>query len=245
MFIYQIENLINNKKYVGSTNNPARRKLEHFNSAKWKSCASYDYPLQKAIRKYGEENFVFSILEECDLENTPEREKYWIQFLNTLTYNGKGYNQTLETQCALRDKELQEKFTEQYSQKCALVDDYNNIKIIYKSYHEAARENFNKDYSSNIRKVCKGEAFSINGKIFRDLDQNNEVIIPKNKTRQRKTKIYGININDETDIVYYESISEAARQEGIDRSSLSKCINGSTRYSKVHGRFWKRSDANE
>ena len=30
MYIYQIENILNHKKYVGSTNNPDRRMKEHF-----------------------------------------------------------------------------------------------------------------------------------------------------------------------------------------------------------------------
>ena len=41
----------------------------------------------------------------------------------------------------------------------------------------------------------------------------------------------GVKKDNPTDIVYYNSISEAARQENIDRCSISKCIAGSTRYS--------------
>lgn len=70
--------------------------------------------------------------------------------------------------------------------------------------------------------------------------------IPQNKTRKRKTAIIGIKKDNPNDVVYYESISEAARVEGVARESISKCINGSTRYSQVGGRVWrKEGDINE
>lgn len=240
MYIYQIENLINHKKYVGSTNNPQRRKKEHFNASKWKSCSSYNYPLQKAIRKYGVDNFIFSIIEECDNNIVSEREQYYILKLNSLVNNGYGYNQTLETECALRDINIIENNINKNGIKCALVDTKNNIIRKFNSYHEAARETYGGNEASPIRKVCQGEMYSINGYIFRNIDENDNIIIPLNKTRKRKTEICGININNKDDIVYYESISEAARKEGLERSSISKCINGSSKYSKVGGRVWKK-----
>ena len=42
------------------------------------------------------------------------------------------------------------------------------------------------------------------------------------------------------DIVYYESISEASRVEKINRQSIGKCIAGSSRYSTVGGRIWRK-----
>ena len=246
MYIYQIENILNHKKYVGSTNNPDRRMKEHFNAAIWPSCCSYNYPLQKAIRKYGQENFIFSILEECDLDKTPERERFYIEKLNTLVNSGYGYNQTLETGCALRDANVIKENIERTGKKCALVDENNIILKTFCSYHDAARETYGGNEASPIRRVCKGETWSINGYIFRDLDKNGQVIIPQNKTRKRKTAIIGIKKDNPNDVVYYESISEAARVEGVARGSISKCINGSTRYSQVGGRVWrKESDINE
>lgn len=59
--------------------------------------------------------------------------------------------------------------------------------------------------------------------------------------RQNKSNINnkrGISIFDEQDIVEYESISEAARQENIERSSLQKHLRGDSRYSKVKNRIW-------
>ncbi len=93
-----------------------------------------------------------------------------------------------------------------------------------------------------IQRICDGKIYSYNNLIFRCLNENNEVIIPIQQTRKRRSAIYGVNKNDPNDIVFYNSISEAARQEHIDRSSIQKCLSGSTRYSCVGGRIWKRKE---
>lgn len=240
MYIYKIENLINHKKYIGSTNNWERRKKEHFSSAKLESATSYNYPLQKALRKYGEDNFSFEIIEKCDEDIVSEREKYYIILYNSLTNTGWGYNQTLYTDCALRDEKIIASNIDRTGKRCALVDENNNILQIFKSYHEASRTMLGVNEASSIREVCNGNYREIKGYIFRNLDKNNNVIIPVNKTRKRKTAIYGIKKDNPNDIVYYNSISEAARVENLARGSISKCVNGSTRYSCVGGRIWKK-----
>lgn len=127
------------------------------------------------------------------------------------------------------------------SKKCALVDKNNNIITIFNSRHDAARQLLNNvNQASAISRVCNGEANAVKGFIFRDIDENNNVIIPEIKVRKLKTAVYGINKDNPNDIVYYDSISEAAREEHIVRGSISKCIAGSTRYSTVGGRIWKK-----
>lgn len=90
--IYKIENLINHKKYIGKANNINKRFGEHKRLAFYQSNPSYGYPLYKAIRKYGLNNFDFSVIEECEESELDEKEKNWIEFYNT--YKGEGYNQT-------------------------------------------------------------------------------------------------------------------------------------------------------
>ena len=84
--VYMIENIINNKKYIGQSINIFKRKNQHFNNAlngSKKCCVLYN-----AIRKYGEDKFKFSILEECSIEELNEKEKLWIKNLNTIEPNG-------------------------------------------------------------------------------------------------------------------------------------------------------------
>lgn len=91
-FIYKVENLINHNCYIGQTTNIEKRwnkhKTEPFNT----KSKAYEYPLYRAIRKYGLENFAFEILEECKVVELNEKEMYYIQKFNSYFH---GYNQTL------------------------------------------------------------------------------------------------------------------------------------------------------
>ncbi len=92
--IYVITNKINNKKYVGYSNNCRRRWHEHKDLAKHPRKEEHKRKaLYRAIRKYGIENFSFEMLEGTsdDVEILKEREKYWIKKLDSYR---KGYNET-------------------------------------------------------------------------------------------------------------------------------------------------------
>ena len=86
--IYLIENLLNGKKYVGQSKNIYARWSGHRCDSKEKNL-----PLYFAMRKYGLENFKFSILEECEISQLAEREDYWITFYNSYVPNGYNLNQ--------------------------------------------------------------------------------------------------------------------------------------------------------
>lgn len=247
IFIYKIQNQINKKIYIGSTKNPDKRWFQHKQSSQLKSRQSYNYPLQAAIRKYGIENFTFEIIDECEDDKASLIEQKYIIELNSMINTGHGYNQTLYTDCALRDPNITQQMREKTGKKCAWVDGNNTIIKIYSSLHEAAQDmnvNISNNCASMITRVCNGEAYSINNRIFRFLDEYNNPILPIQKTRKRRACVCGISINDIDDIVYYESISEAARKEGINRSSITKCLAGSTKYSNVKKRIWRKVENN-
>ena len=85
--IYKITNLINNKSYIGQSVDINRR----FRSHKSYPFEKSNYPLYRAFKKYGIDNFSFEILEECPIEELNEKEIYYINYYDT--YNN-GYNQT-------------------------------------------------------------------------------------------------------------------------------------------------------
>lgn len=94
-YIYLIKNEITSEKYVGNTSfDIIKRWNEHCHDATKKRCSHR--PLYVAINKYGKKNFTVEVLEECDSTISSEREKYWIETLDTFkngyncTYGGKG-----------------------------------------------------------------------------------------------------------------------------------------------------------
>ncbi len=90
-YIYKITNTINNKLYIGKTINTIEKRFaEHIKQSKITQAKKR--PLYNAINKYGIENFTIEIVEECDIKEVNEREKYWINYFNTYKY---GYNATL------------------------------------------------------------------------------------------------------------------------------------------------------
>lgn len=112
--IYVMENKINGKKYVGQTNNFRLRMNGHRSDAKNKNSHSYNSPLSNAIRKYGWESFNNYIIEtfedDVDFSIVDDREKFFIDSLNTLTKNNHGYNICLGGQgCPKKSKTYEEK----------------------------------------------------------------------------------------------------------------------------------------
>lgn len=84
--IYKITNKINNKCYVGQSIHIETRFEEH------KRCTD-NKPLYKAFKKYGIENFIFEIVEECIVEQLNDKEIYYIKYFKSSTDEW-GYNLT-------------------------------------------------------------------------------------------------------------------------------------------------------
>lgn len=102
--IYKITCIITKKCYIGQTLTHRRNKgkyrpfgslgrfkghiSEALNNTKKKQCTY----LNNAIRKYGEKNFIFKVIEYCNTTKLDELEKKYIKECNTLYPNG--YNLT-------------------------------------------------------------------------------------------------------------------------------------------------------
>ena len=87
--IYMIKNKINNKIYIGQASDIYHRWDEHVRALRGQY--HHNQHLQRAWNKYGETNFEFNIVEECDEYELNAREMYWIAVYNSYS---NGYNQT-------------------------------------------------------------------------------------------------------------------------------------------------------
>lgn len=88
--IYKYQNKINDKIYIGQSVNIEKRYQQHLQAAKRKDERSKT-GIDFAIAKYGINNFIFEIIEECNPEQLDERERFWIEYFNSYK---NGYNRT-------------------------------------------------------------------------------------------------------------------------------------------------------
>jgi group I intron endonuclease len=88
--IYYIKNNINNKMYIGLSIDVEARIRRHMKDLK--VGVHPNVYLQRAWTKYGNENFEFGILEECDKSKLADKEICWIAYYDS--YNS-GYNSTI------------------------------------------------------------------------------------------------------------------------------------------------------
>lgn len=78
--VYRIQNIRNGKFYIGSTNiNFNRRWQQHINQLNGNK--HYNRYLSNAWTKYGEESFIFGIIEYCEEGSVLEREQFYIDTL--------------------------------------------------------------------------------------------------------------------------------------------------------------------
>lgn len=90
--IYKIENIINHKVYIVKSEDIDYRFVLHKRELKnGKHCNQH---LLAAWRKYGEDNFIFSILEECEVNDLNQKEIFWIKSLQSYKKEF-GYNKIL------------------------------------------------------------------------------------------------------------------------------------------------------
>ena len=66
--IYKMTNKINGKIYIGQSIDIEKRIKEHFWKATNTKDVSYNSAIHQAIRKYGQENFTWEVLEECGID---------------------------------------------------------------------------------------------------------------------------------------------------------------------------------
>lgn len=90
--IYKITNLVNGKLYIGQTSKTLDLRFRQHQVAAF--TLNLKYPLYRAMRKYGIENFKIELVEEVVTEQINEREQFYIKQYESFAPLGKGYNAT-------------------------------------------------------------------------------------------------------------------------------------------------------
>lgn len=156
MIIYKIENKINGKVYIGQTvKSLNHRKNQHIKSAERGGI----YMIQKAIRKYGADNFEWSIICETDsFSKLNVLEKFYIAAYKKMT---DVYNMTDG-----RDGALGRKMTESGRKK---IGEANSRRIVKESSRKKMSEKkknkptwnkgkkYSDEYKKKLSEIRKGE----------------------------------------------------------------------------------------
>lgn len=204
--IYKIENKINQHVYIGQSNNIETRWKQHRANIKNGTQTIY-----KAIRKYGLNNFDFSVLEECSLSELNEREKYWINFYNSYE---NGYNENLGGEGV---KIFTQKFIDQ---------------IIFKweeGYSISQIANFFKKENYTIQHILRKFCNSYSGKES----------VKRGKAYQQSnlSVIYEFN-KDNKIINKYSSMSALAKEFKISQQSINSALKACSEGIYYHNRYF-------
>jgi group I intron endonuclease len=181
MMVYKAENKINGKIYIGKTiNSFAKRKSGHkYNAFK---CSS-KYPFHSALRKYGFENFEWSIIDTAENEDKLNgKEVYWIKFYNT-TNKKYGYNLTNGGD-GISGWKHSEKTKRKYSE-----DRRGEKHPMYGKHHS---EESKKKLSESLKGKYIGEKSYFFGKKFLGIDN---LFFGKTHTKEVRLKISEANKN--------------------------------------------------
>ena len=173
--IYKIINCINNKIYIGQSNNIEHRFKQHKSNSKNKC----KHPLYNSINKYGIGNFEFIILEKIkNINELDLRELYWI---NHYKSNNPNYGYNLRLDCRTnRGYKYSEKLKKQ------------NSEMVKKLWEDPI-------YRNNMlesRKHSEGKRLkTIENKKLSDPRYINDILEKRKQTRINNgtTKIYSID----------------------------------------------------
>lgn len=178
--IYKIKNKINEKYYLGSSNSCERRKVSHLSQLR-RGIHTNSY-LQNAWNKYGEENFIFEIIEVVDGSQIMllEREQYYLDTLKPYNENV-GYNdcETATGSQANKGKKFSEEHKQHLSEALKnyerTTEHCKNISIALKGKFVGEKNPFyGKQHTEETLKVLRSKLSSLNEEIVKQIREKRQ-----------------------------------------------------------------------
>lgn len=203
--IYCILNLLNQKKYIGSSKNIYDRLVNH--KMMLKNNNHHNNYLQNSWNKYKSNNFIYIILEECDINKLIEREQFYIDNLKP------EYNFITN----VIDVKITGKEIYQYDLNGNFIKKYDYIK-------QACIEN--DIHQSTICRYLNGEYKKGGGYLWSLVyqDKLKPYIRTKKPSKTLNKKVQVIEIKSNTIIKEFNSLKECAEYFGYFPSEISKGI---------------------
>ena len=169
------------KIYIGQSTNINNRKY-YYSSIK----CDKQPKLYNSLLKYGWEQHIFEIVEECNLEQLNDKEIYWGMYYNVLGEDG--LNLRLGDANGVCSEEIKQKigltnsrpkpnnFNSALKKPVLQFDKQGNLIAEYESYHDAKNKT-----GLSLTEVLRGKAKTAGGYIFKykdDWDGNPPLITP-------------------------------------------------------------------
>ena len=233
MFIYKITNIVNNKVYIGKTENNSVSKRWTSHKHKLKKGIHSNKHLQAAYNKYGKENFIYNIVTKSNKLDINETEIFYIKHYKS-NDNLFGYNKSLggegvsgipmppQTRAAIRKANLGKSLSEY--QKAALLK-ANVGKIVsqktIEKFIKIGKERAKTEEFKTLVKTNGIESYKKVKEIFKDCNE------------QRKKKVFCITNN-----ILYNSLTDASISLGVDKSNISRVANGKQIQIKGYKFIW-------
>lgn len=194
MIVYKATNKINNKVYIGiTTKTLEHRKRIHIRDSKTKDTYFY-----RALRKYGENNFEWEIIDTAEtIEELEDLERYYIKLYGSFNNKEKGYNSTSG------GHNLYELTDEEKHNRSERAKGKNNP--MYGVESPMKGKHFSEEHKNKISNALK--------------NSYRPHVIGSNNPSAKKV------INLDTGEVF-ETLSEASKKYGISRQMIGKVCNG-------------------
>lgn len=211
MIIYLAKNKIDGKVYIGKTTKTLEeRMIQHLTSNK-----SY---FHKSLRKYGKENFIWTILEQCySEEELNEKEIWYIKHYDSV--GKKGYNLTYGGEGGTPSDETKKKISETCKQngvgkwmgdgrsginlgKITSEETKMKISISHKGLTPWKWKKFSEEHIKNLSESHKGLESGMKGK--KHTDESKRKISESKKGKQTWNK--GKVLSEETKMKISETL---------------------------------------
>ena len=234
--------------YIGSSIDVERRWRQHKEASINEKDHHYNYPLMIAFREFGIANFTFEVIDTLPTwEAMIEAEHNWIMKENCVTPNG--YNQTDKTDSPMFDPMVAKKMSDtkrkKYGKRVCEIDSANNIIAIWNSLAEAGEITGLNRFK--ISSVCNGTRLTTGNRVFRFLDEKNQIIEPKVKVNQiqsnritKTSRKVGAYDKDNNLIQEFDSLQLAAQFCGGNSSTKSAVCRGKRKTHKNY--IWRYLD---
>lgn len=192
MYIYKTTNLLNSKVYIGKS-------MKTFNE----NYLGSGILLQKAIKKYGRENFSVEMIDYAeDMNELNQKEKYWIKEYNGNSYNiaegGTGGN-TLGNHPNKKEhyKKVAKKISKTLKGHTVSKEARKKQSISHTGWFdrltEIEREEYRKKLSNKMKEVYKNGHHSKGGKLSEQhklkIGKSNKGKIVSDETRKKLSQI--------------------------------------------------------